>query len=324
VQPNSGLIHFACAQPLMPSYFIPELAPAPKWCSFLDGLTEELEEQKQNIYADYKFVTREELNRLGLTKLIGTDYLRAYMHGFFMDIRLFNKMKAITDPFEYEKYRKEKIKEKIDKEASTRISVKKKLPSVNAQLLSDPSAVKWMNDTRFKDMFQNPDFQVDEDDPRKTRATKQKLDKQKIQEHFDKVDSSEDSEGSSDDEVLLNPSKKRQKLKSEKEAKFVEEDQSEESNKLDFYEIKEGHEDAVDQTEEKAKERKLSFGKRLESKDNRETSSIKRNAIGQMEMTFIPEKSKKQMETKKPHGIDEWVSRLPDRRSVKELNLKKN
>lgn len=33
-----------------------------RWCSFLDNLTEELEESKQTaIYDDYKFVTRDEL-----------------------------------------------------------------------------------------------------------------------------------------------------------------------------------------------------------------------------------------------------------------------
>ena len=28
----------------MQAYFVPSLGPAPKWCSFLEGLTEELEE----------------------------------------------------------------------------------------------------------------------------------------------------------------------------------------------------------------------------------------------------------------------------------------
>jgi hypothetical protein len=37
--PNTGLLHFACEQSKMLSYFIPELGPAPKWCSFLDSLT---------------------------------------------------------------------------------------------------------------------------------------------------------------------------------------------------------------------------------------------------------------------------------------------
>lgn len=59
------------------------MGPAPKWASFLDSLTEELEENNaENIYDDYKFVTKQELENLGLEHLIGSSMLRAYMHGY--------------------------------------------------------------------------------------------------------------------------------------------------------------------------------------------------------------------------------------------------
>lgn len=58
------------------------LGPAPRWCAFLDNVTEELESSSaQDIYDDYKFVTRPELDNLGLSHLLGTNLLRAYMHG---------------------------------------------------------------------------------------------------------------------------------------------------------------------------------------------------------------------------------------------------
>ncbi len=38
------------------SYFVPSLGPAPRWCSFLEGLTEELEEQAPTVYDDYRWV----------------------------------------------------------------------------------------------------------------------------------------------------------------------------------------------------------------------------------------------------------------------------
>lgn len=64
-------------------YYIPVLGPAPRWCSFLDNLTEELEENPEStVYDDYKFVTKKDLENLGLTHLIGSPFLRAYMHGF--------------------------------------------------------------------------------------------------------------------------------------------------------------------------------------------------------------------------------------------------
>jgi hypothetical protein len=37
------------------AYFIPSLGPAPKWCSFLENLTEELEESANpTVYDDYR------------------------------------------------------------------------------------------------------------------------------------------------------------------------------------------------------------------------------------------------------------------------------
>lgn len=41
-----------------------------------------------------RFVTRQELDRLALGHLVGTPLLRAYMHGFFVDNRLYRKAKV--------------------------------------------------------------------------------------------------------------------------------------------------------------------------------------------------------------------------------------
>lgn len=52
-----------------------------------------MEEASQTtIYDDFKFLTKEEVERLKLTNLIGTNLLRAYMHGFFIDYRLYQKV----------------------------------------------------------------------------------------------------------------------------------------------------------------------------------------------------------------------------------------
>ena len=50
---NSGLVFVAAEQPKVLSFFIPALGTAPRWCSFLDNLAEELE---GGVYEDYKFV----------------------------------------------------------------------------------------------------------------------------------------------------------------------------------------------------------------------------------------------------------------------------
>ncbi|CAG2114930.1 unnamed protein product [Medioppia subpectinata] len=177
VVPNTGMMFVANEAPKILSYYMPSLGPAPKWCAFLDRITEELEESTENtIYDDYKFVTQRELEELGLNHLMGTNLLRAYMHGFFLDMRLYHKAKASSDPFAYEEYRKKKIKDKIEAERADRVVVKSSLPKVNADLAqrlaeesenmtkkgSKKSKPDLLNDDRFKDIFANPDFEINE------------------------------------------------------------------------------------------------------------------------------------------------------------------
>jgi ribosome biogenesis protein ENP2 len=194
---ETGLIMIAGEQSRIMTYFIPTLGPAPRWCSFLENLTEELEEtaSSSNIYEDYKFITKVELSELGALSLLGTPMLKAYMHGFFIDMKLYNKLRAVSKPFEYEEYRKQKLKEKIDEKRGSRISVIKKVPKVNKELaeklikksLKDEAKeggiegetittaagggggkkvldAKKLIDSRFAAVFEREEFQQDEND----------------------------------------------------------------------------------------------------------------------------------------------------------------
>ena len=76
----------------------------------------------------------EEVGTLGLTHLLGTSVLRAYMHGYFVDNRLYHKARAVSDPFAYDRYRESVIQKKVEEERSSRISVARKVPRVNAAL----------------------------------------------------------------------------------------------------------------------------------------------------------------------------------------------
>jgi hypothetical protein len=77
-----------------------------------------------------RFVTRSDLSRLGLSHLLGTPLLRAYMHGFFMDARLYSKAAAAAAPHAYEAWRAAKVAAKMEEERQGRISVARKLPKV--------------------------------------------------------------------------------------------------------------------------------------------------------------------------------------------------
>lgn len=183
---DSGVLMLANEQHRMMVYHIPQLGPAPKWCTFLDNLTEEMEEQTEtSVYDDYKFTTREELEDWGLSHLIGSNLLRAYMHGFFMDMKLYNRVRTVADPFAYEKYVESKVKEKIEANREGRITMKRRLPNVNpglAKVLLSQGALKKqvkaatesgdtealdkvvsnpLSDSRFGSMFTNKDFEID-------------------------------------------------------------------------------------------------------------------------------------------------------------------
>uniref|UniRef100_A0A8R1DKV4 NUC153 domain-containing protein n=1 Tax=Caenorhabditis japonica TaxID=281687 RepID=A0A8R1DKV4_CAEJA len=186
--PNSGMFFFANEAPKMLQYFVPQLGPAPKWCSYLENLTEEMEETETTVYDNYRFVTKKQLDELGLTGLIGTNVLRAYMHGYFVDARLYNKAQTQMQPFAYEKYKEQKIKSIIadEREESAVKKKQEKLPAVNKALaarLRDEAAAadkkaetkkekrkskksgaasSILADDRFKKLFESEDFEVDE------------------------------------------------------------------------------------------------------------------------------------------------------------------
>ncbi|ORX66020.1 WD40 repeat-like protein [Linderina pennispora] len=176
VVPNSGLMFVANEGMEIQSYFVPQLGPAPRWAHFLENLTEEMEETPQKtVYDDYKFVVRKELDALGLSHLVGTPVLKPYMHGFFVDLRLYERAKAIANPFAYEEYRLRRVQEKLAEARSSRIRATTKLPKVNRALAQRSkqrkrakakaaSASAVLEDSRFTDMFANPDFEVDEDE----------------------------------------------------------------------------------------------------------------------------------------------------------------
>ncbi|KAI9681832.1 MAG: hypothetical protein M1829_000577 [Trizodia sp. TS-e1964] len=147
---GSGMLLTANEGPQQHALFIPQLGPAPKWCSFLDNLVEEMSEHSST-YDNYKFLTLAELRTLNLSHLIGTSVMRPYMHGYFIDQKLYEGARLIVDPYIWEAERAKRVKEKIDKERESRIrGVKVK---VN-QKLADKVKVKESTKSRGPDSMQ--------------------------------------------------------------------------------------------------------------------------------------------------------------------------
>lgn len=236
---SSGVLMCTTDQPKLESYYIPKVGLAPKWCSFLENITEELEERdlqrasdndkalvqegQETIFENYKFVSENDLEELGVSDLIGTPMLKAYMHGFFMDIQLYNRIKAVANPFAYEDYRKKKLKERLQAKQASRIAPKNnnatKTAAVNPDLAerlqtkADNStttkagkvASQLLSDDRFGNLFSNPDFEIDEDDINfRLRNPSGVAVANKSKKHGGKRDDmdSDDDDGEDDQEVL--------------------------------------------------------------------------------------------------------------------------
>lgn len=138
-----------------------------------------MEESKDTVlYEDYKFLTANDLQQLNATHLIGTPMLKAYMHGYFIEMRAYQKLLSVADPFAYERFRKEQISQKLNSMREKRIQVNdtSKLPKVNKDLIKDlmetaktkkkgvsgeQVAEKLMKDDRFGKMFTDKEFQID-------------------------------------------------------------------------------------------------------------------------------------------------------------------
>lgn len=191
----SGVMCTAVEASRVKTFYVPALGVAPRWCAFLDTFTEELEngrdiraidlndgqgtgEEVEQVYENYRFVTKDDLQGLGLSHLIGTDVLKAYMHGFFVHSKLYRRALEVVEPFAYEKYRKQKAHEKVEALRESRITkVKRQKPKkveVNQGVVDDlverqkhgrrgsKADLSVLQDKRFSEMFSNEDFAVDE------------------------------------------------------------------------------------------------------------------------------------------------------------------
>jgi WD40 repeat protein len=81
---QSGLLMLAGEKSKVMTFFVPQLGPAPRWCSFLENLTEELEETSgTNTYEDFKFLTKAEIDELGVSEKIMRQSSMAIIQLFY-------------------------------------------------------------------------------------------------------------------------------------------------------------------------------------------------------------------------------------------------
>ncbi|MEJ1287315.1 nucleolar protein 10 [Cricetulus griseus] len=282
--PNSGMLLTANEAPKMGIYYIPVLGPAPRWCSFLDNLTEELEENPEStVYDDYKFVTKKDLENLVSQCIIFPLYQK---------LPKVNKELALKLIEEEEEKQKATLKKKV-----------KSLPNI-------------LTDDRFKVMFENPDFQVDEEseefrllNPLVSRISEKRkkqlrlLEQQELQakneeeeEPEGKPSDAESSESSDDEKAWVEEVRKQRRLLQQEERAQRRREQLEEDQetvlKPQFYEIKAGEEFRSfkeSATKQRLMNKTLEDRLKLEAKHG--TLNVSDTTVGSKQLTFTLKRS---------------------------------
>ena len=200
------------------------------------------------------------------------------MHGYFASLKLYDAARVIANPFIYAEHREKLVRAKLDKLAESRIRTQKhKLPKVNRALAERMMKVEekearrkkrkrddqneateeekggqkggWLVDPRFKSIFEDPEFEVDEasreyalmhpsqaEAPPRERKRRAKT----------AVEAEEQSEADSSEDALVGGDSSEE----DEEEKSGEEDSSEDGKSLDyllvvrFTEIAKRHDDS--------------------------------------------------------------------------------
>jgi ribosome biogenesis protein ENP2 len=277
---DTGMILTANEGKQQHAFFVPQLGPAPKWCSFLDNMVEEMaEEVRTETYDNYKFLTLPELKQLSLSHLVGkTNLLRPYMHGYFVASKLYEQARLIANPYVWEEERMKRVKDKVEKERASRIRGTKKV-KVNQKLVDKllkkqenrekvDEKVGVLGDERFAKMFEDEDFAVDE-----TSREFQALNPSTVVEQSAEA-----------------------KAPTRYQARDSEDESSEDDADEDMRELRGQNEDVVMRVtstqNEGGRVRDTALGSR-QQKSGRADRGQRGQVVGERQVTFVPESKKK-------------------------------
>lgn len=69
--------------------------------------------------------------------MIGTPALKAYMHGYFMELKAYQKLVNAVNPFAYDQYKKDQIAKRLKEQQEKRINIKQKKATVNVDYIKE-------------------------------------------------------------------------------------------------------------------------------------------------------------------------------------------
>ncbi|CRG98513.1 conserved Plasmodium protein, unknown function [Plasmodium relictum] len=183
---NSGLCFIPCDNKKVFIYFIPFIGLAPKWCNFLDNMTEELEEKEKykknydddysnELFDDYVFLTSQQVDQLNINHLKGTKNLISYLHGYYIPTKIYADIKSVIDQNNFEYIKKKMIQKKLESKQQMRIPQKNTL--VNKEYVDNLlnkvqkkidkkqkvlfDAEQLIQDKRFNKLFYDPEYMIE-------------------------------------------------------------------------------------------------------------------------------------------------------------------
>jgi len=88
---DEGIVFIGGDHKSAKTYYVPDLGKLPKWCSYLEGSTDELLEiKKETFFQNYRFITEEQMEAMCLRKDVGKA-VKPHMHGYLLPISLYEK-----------------------------------------------------------------------------------------------------------------------------------------------------------------------------------------------------------------------------------------
>ena len=113
--PESGVFIMAGDSSELTTVYIPDVGTAPPFALFMDQFNDTTNgtgNANTTEYEHYKFITRNELRKLGLDQFIGTDLLKPVMHGYYCHHRLIDTAKHVM--LDYQNYKTTQLKQKVE------------------------------------------------------------------------------------------------------------------------------------------------------------------------------------------------------------------
>ncbi|KAI0990284.1 hypothetical protein GJ496_004350 [Pomphorhynchus laevis] len=290
---GTGLFFVPTESPNIHTFFIPSIGPAPKFCSFLDNLVEQLQETKEYknsenvsaVYDNFKFLTRNEMDNLGISSFIGTPLTRPYMHGFLVQMDIYeksvkkkNRHATLTDE-EYGSDDNVELSEQLESDENEENS-KSRIPRVNRKLFMQfkkkGTTSQIIQDERFTSLFEDKDYEASDD------ITNNDIHRKETDESSDDAMIDEDQDdfqlSSSDNESVQVKRNFELLPVNEANGKFINECKSETlASKLKRYVII-GNDDKQNFTDEIDKEKSFTFLPKS-SKEKKSLSENKRQFL---------------------------------------------